>query len=85
MKIEDAVIDYYQHTTEALYIGRWSSDHIHFGLFEPEECPSFSASMVQRYSSCPDIKRAVQRMIDVVVNIESTCYYADREAFLREV
>lgn len=64
---KDSVISYYDHTTEQLFIDLWSSDHIHFGLFEPGECPPLTSSLTQGYTSSTGLRRALERMIDVIV------------------
>ena len=34
---EEKIIEYYEQVTDAYYVGMWHYDHIHFGLFTPEE------------------------------------------------
>ena len=34
---EEKVIGYYEQVTDAYYVGMWHDEHIHFGLFTPEE------------------------------------------------
>jgi len=33
---------YYEEHTEGLYLSGWNPDHIHWGLFEPGECPAYN-------------------------------------------
>ena len=35
--LEETVIQYYGQVTDAYYVGMWDDEHIHFGLFTPEE------------------------------------------------
>ena len=129
------VVGYYDTETTGLYLTGWNRDHIHFGLFEPGECPKpnewFRDSeiharamvrMVETTVAPAEIERqhhvvdagcgvggAVIHLarsrgcrvtgvnivpqhlpfpdhsVDVVLNIESACHYADRRNFLREV
>ncbi len=59
-----SVAQYYSDATPGIYIGGWNPDHIHFGLFEPGECPEVGESLAES----PGIARAVERMIDVIVS-----------------
>lgn len=34
---EEKILEYYEQVTDAYYVGMWHQDHIHFGLFTPEE------------------------------------------------
>lgn len=34
---EEKIIEYYEQTTDAYYVGMWDDEHINFGLFTPEE------------------------------------------------
>ena len=80
MEFEDSVIAHYEKETERQYIHLWNPNHMHFGLFEPGECPPLTLSMEQRYSSFSGVDRAVQRMIDVVVapaGIDCDSYVVD--------
>ncbi len=60
---ERAVAHYYDDATPGFYIRGWNPDHIHFGLFEPGECPEPGENL----SESPGLARAVERMIDVIV------------------
>ncbi len=53
---------YYDDATPG-YIWGWNPDHIHFGLFEPGECPEAG----EFPSESAGLARAVERMIDVIV------------------
>ena len=60
---ESSVAQYYSDATPGFYIRGWNPDHIHFGLFEPGECPEEGELLAQS----PGLTRAVERMIDVIV------------------
>ena len=67
---------YYDENTAGIYQRGWNRDHIHFGLFEPGECPRPGESL-------PDsagLARAVERMVKVIVapaRIEKHHYVVD--------
>ena len=54
---------YYDENTPGIYLSGWNQDHIHFGVFEPGECPAPGESMVESEG----LARAVLRMVKVVV------------------
>ena len=54
---------YYDENTPGIYLSGWNRDHIHFGLFEPGECPAPGESMVESEG----LARALQRMVKAVV------------------
>ena len=60
---ENAVAQYYDDATSWFYVGGWNPDHIHFGLFEPGECPKPGDNLPESVG----LARAVRRMIDVIV------------------
>lgn len=60
---ERSVAQYYSDATPGFYVRGWHPDHIHFGLFEPGECPEQGEIL----SESPGLARAVERMIDVIV------------------
>ena len=60
---ENAVAQYYDDATSWFYVGGWNPDHIHFGLFEPGECPKPGENLPESVG----LVRAVERMIDVIV------------------
>ena len=60
---ERSVAHYYGDATPGFYIRGWNPDHIHFGLFEPGECPEQGEMLAES----PGLVRAVERMIDVIV------------------
>ena len=57
------VRQYYDENTPGIYLRGWNLDHIHFGLFEPGECPAPGELMVESES----VARALQRMVKVIV------------------
>lgn len=60
---ERAVARYYDDATHGFYVRGWNPDHIHFGLFEPGECPKPGEIL----SESAGLAQAVERMIDVIV------------------
>ncbi len=54
---------YYDDNTPGIYLRGWNRDHIHFGLFEPGECPGPGEVL----SDSEGLARAVTRMVDVIV------------------
>ena len=54
---------YYDENTPGIYLNGWNRDHIHFGLFEPGECPRPGESL----ADSPGLARAVERMVEVIV------------------
>ena len=54
---------YYDENTPGIYLTGWNRDHIHFGLFEPGECPSPGESL----ADSAGLARAVERMVEVIV------------------
>ncbi len=64
----NVVNQHYDHLTVGYYIGGWSSEHIHFGLFEPQECStSVGDNSDFDLSTAQNIENAVRRMVDVTV------------------
>ncbi len=55
---------YYDDNTPGIYLRGWNRDHIHFGLFEPGECPGPGEVLVDSEG----LARAVTRMVDVIVD-----------------
>ena len=60
---ETSVERYYDDATPGFYLKGWNRDHIHFGLFEPGECPRPGESL----ADSEGLARAVVRMVDVIV------------------
>ena len=60
---ESAVERYYDENTPGIYLNGWNADHIHFGLFEPGECPQPGESL----AASSGLARAVERMVEVIV------------------
>jgi len=60
---EGLVERYYDEQTPGIYLRGWNRDHIHFGLFEPGECPEPGESL----ADSEGLARAVERMVDVIV------------------
>ncbi len=58
-----AVERYYDENTPGIYLNGWNADHIHFGLFEPGECPQPGESL----ADSAGLARAVERMVEVIV------------------
>ncbi len=58
-----AVEGYYDENTPGIYLNGWNRDHIHFGLFEPGECPEPGEALVDS----PGLARAVERMVEAIV------------------
>ncbi len=56
-------IRYYHDETCGLYLRGWNRDHIHFGLFEPGECPEPN----EWFSESEAVARAVVRMVETTV------------------
>lgn len=54
---------YYDENTAGIYQRGWNRDHIHFGLFEPGECPQPGESL----ADSAGLARAVERMVRVIV------------------
>ena len=54
---------YYDDNTPGIYLRGWNRDHIHFGLFEPGECPGPGEVLADSLG----LARAVKRMVDVIV------------------
>ena len=54
---------YYDENTPGIYLRGWNRDHIHFGLFEPGECPGPGESL----ADSEGLARAVERMIEVII------------------
>jgi len=54
---------YYDDNTPGIYLNGWNRDHIHFGLFEPGECPEPGEPLVDS----PGLARAVERMVETIV------------------
>ena len=54
---------YYDDNTPGIYLNGWNRDHIHFGLFEPGECPEPGEALVDS----PGLARAVERMVEAIV------------------
>ena len=60
---EGTVAHHYDTLTEEFYLGGWDTDHLHLGLFEPEDRPRRGATI----QGSARLARAVERMVDVVV------------------
>ena len=54
---------YYDDNTPGIYLSGWNRDHIHFGLFEPGECPGPGEVL----ADSEGLARAVERMVEVIV------------------
>jgi len=54
---------YYKEHTEGLYLSGWNPDHIHWGLFEPGECPAYN----ERLAGSKGLARALVRMIEAII------------------
>ncbi len=59
----DAAERYYDENTPGIYLRGWNRDHIHFGLFEPGECPEPGEVL----ADSEGLARAVERMVEVIV------------------
>ena len=60
----------------ANYLGGWSADHIHLGLFEPGEFPED----LTRMTESAGLQRALERMVDVIAapaRIDDTHHVVD--------
>lgn len=55
--------DYYDENTPGIYLSGWNRDHIHFGLFEPGECPAAGEVL----ADSEGLARAVERMVKVII------------------
>ena len=69
---------YYDENTPGIYLSGWNRDHIHFGLFEPGECPEPGEVL----ADSAGLARAVERMVKVIVepaNIEEHHHVVDAE------
>ena len=60
---ERAAERYYDVATPGIYLKGWNRDHIHFGLFEPGECPEPGEVL----ADSEGLARAVERMVEVIV------------------
>ncbi len=54
---------YYDENTQGIYLKGWNRDHIHFGLFEPGECPGPGEVL----ADSPGLARALERMVEAIV------------------
>lgn len=54
---------YYNDNTPGIYLSGWNRDHIHFGLFEPGECPEPGEVL----ADSAGLASAVERMMEVIV------------------
>ena len=59
---ERSVIDHYDKMTRVFYL-QWSSEHFHFGLFEPGERPRHNETPKESHGHA----RALERMVEVIV------------------
>ncbi len=59
----DKVVGYYDTETHGLYLTGWNRDHIHFGLFEPGQCPKPN----EWFTDSEIHARAVVRMVEATV------------------
>ncbi len=55
---------YYDDNTPGIYLNGWNRDHLHFGLFEPGECPEPGEVL----ADSAGLARAVERMTEVIVS-----------------
>ena len=60
---KDPAERYYDQNTAGIYLRGWNRDHIHFGLFEPGECPEPGESLAESAG----LARAVERMVEAIV------------------
>ena len=60
---KSAAEHYYDEHTQGFYLKGWNPDHIHFGLFEPGECPGPGESL----ADSEGLARALERMIEVII------------------
>lgn len=60
---ERAVARYYDDETPGFYVRGWNPDHLHFGLFEPGECPKPGEGLSESIGHA----QALERMVDVIV------------------
>ncbi len=73
---KSAAEHYYDENTPGIYLNGWNRDHIHFGLFEPGECPEPGEALVDS----PGLARAVERMVEAIVapaGIEASHHVVD--------
>ena len=54
---------YYDWAIDGFYLNGWNRDHVHFGLFEPGECPRPGEPILDSEG----FARGLQRMIEVTV------------------
>ncbi len=54
---------HFDKNTAGIYQRGWNRDHIHFGLFEPGECPQPGESL----ADSAGLARAVERMVKIIV------------------
>ncbi len=64
-ELKQKILEYYNFNTRDFYMKKWSRDYLHFGCFEPEECPELEEAAGFRAS--PGFLRALERMIDVII------------------
>ena len=66
----------YYGLTPDFYLKSWHPEHIHFGVFEPGECPAEGESLVES----PGLTKALERMIELTaapVGIEAGHHVVD--------
>ncbi len=64
--LKKKILDYYNFNTKDLYMELWSRDHLHFGCFEPGECPEPTETGAE-FRDSPGFVRALARMVDVII------------------
>ncbi|MCY4156311.1 MAG: methyltransferase domain-containing protein [Gammaproteobacteria bacterium] len=72
----DKAVAYFEEHTEGLYMSGWNPDHIHWGLFEPDECPAYN----EKLANSKGLARALVRMVEAIVepaNIQARHHVVD--------
>lgn len=63
------VREYYAAATDELYLRTWNAEHIHFGVFEPGDCPEPETFLPAHAG----MNRALERTIEVTVEPAGIC------------
>ncbi|MCY4155243.1 MAG: methyltransferase domain-containing protein [Gammaproteobacteria bacterium] len=62
--LDREVVRHFDGLTEAFYLATWHPEHIHFGLFEPEDLPERGPPFT---GADPKLTRGLERMLETVI------------------